>query len=370
MPAVGVGPLIKDRWKWGFTGSNGTKGDTHELVVFSTEPSGRVRVSSACSLADRASATEPEPSAQARARHFQGDLRRSLGFDGADANLYRYAYNRPTYATDPTGLDISTTPEADAYYFDEWVKSVPAFAARAEKQLTDLQKQIDMAQEMYDKLARTDPNLAKSLILPQLNRVKAQQAEQVRMLNLFKATLEPSKKFVENLKKLSQIPNLTVAVYYVNERPDVLAFARDVAAKGGNSVNLYFGHGIGSLVSGQGAVNREVVTKVEEALRNLPSTGANRPRVGFYSCFGGLYNNVAPEPNRIAAPFDAETAVTIDKLAGFFNDHFGETETMIKRLLRENGNNLTLRIYFGKFEPRTTAIKESDPDRNGLFAKW
>ena len=62
--------------------------------------------------------------------------------------------------------------------------------------------------------------------------------------------------------------------------------------------------------------------------------------------------------------------MTIDKLAGFFNEHFEQTETMIKQLLKDNNNSLTLRIYFGKFEPRTPAIKQNDPNRMGLFSKW
>ena len=196
----------------------------------------------------------------------------------------------------PSGLDISATPNADAFYFDEWVKSVPNLLAKAKKLAADDKKKLEQVEKQYDDVAKNDPELARKLVLPLLNRAKKRNAAFAKEIALYQAASQPSKAFVENLKKLSKIPNLTLQVYYVDEKPDVLAFAKDVASKGGNSVNLFFGHGIGSLVSGEGVVNREVVTQVKEALRNLPGTGANRPRIGFYSCFGGLYNDAGPRP--------------------------------------------------------------------------
>ena len=176
---------------------------------------------------------------------------------------------------------------------------------------------------------------------------------------------------VANLASLKKKKGLDIDVHYTSKGPG--AFAKDAARNGPNSISIFFGHGYSTRTDRRvTTAHPDTIKEVERALgRKIVVDVGVPPRVAFFSCFAGQYNNAVNEAIRLPKPYGTLETVKTGEYAEHFNQAFKEYEKLIDDTIKETKRNVTLHLYFGDDGKRTQVIKQQEEKgRNRLFEKW
>ncbi len=264
-------------------------------------------------------------------------------------NLYEYAFSNPVNYVDISGLDVTSTPNEEYEYFDEYVKRGADLIGRFDQGIADLRKNGAKEEDIRELMQAAEKT------------IKGKWENRRNFAN-----------FITAFKDLKGQKCPSPEVLYATGEDPYQEFVTHVKNNRSNcSVSLYFGHG---------SNDKESIDKTKEALGNpvVPEgeeAGCRAPKYAVFSCFAGLHNNAINENNRVETfPNNFNPVSNLSReatnlaLAGYFVQDLHGFRKELAKMCRCCGDKASLRLYFGaegKLDEKLPAKQ-----RQEVFGKW